>query len=144
MRLFSSVNHLFPVGVTNFVAYKTSQWHLFAHLLPFIMFLCLLQIAFAHSVNDDCAAGEGTSHPSNFVHDHGKVLAFLLGLAVTDAKDTSTDYNEAPFEEDDAAPPPLLSHRVFQQQKGLTQGTLRRTWAFQQLLLFISASKNTH
>jgi hypothetical protein len=116
-RLFSSMNDLFPVGVTNFVAYKTSQGHLFAHLSPFIMFLCLLQIAFAHSVDDDCAAGEGASHPSNFMHD-GKALAFLLGLAVTDAKDTSTDYDEYPFEEDDAAPPPLLSHRVFQQQKG--------------------------
>ncbi len=61
-------------------------------------------------------AGEGASHPSNFVHD-GKALAFLLGLAVTDAEDTSTDCDESPPEEDDA-PPPLLSRLVFQQQKG--------------------------
>jgi hypothetical protein len=74
----------------------------------------LLQIAFTHSVDDDSTAGEGTSHPSNFVVHDGKALAFLLGLAVTDAEDTSTDCNESPPKEDDA-PPPLLSRLVFQQ-----------------------------
>jgi hypothetical protein len=76
----------------------------------------LLQIAFTHSVDDDSTAGEGTSHPSNFVVHDGKALAFLLGLAVTDAEDTSTDCNEceSPPKEDDA-PLPLLSCLVFQQ-----------------------------
>jgi hypothetical protein len=69
----------------------------------------LLQIAFTFTVDDDSTAGEGTSHSLNFVHD--------LGLAVTDAEDTSTDCDESPPEEDDA-PPPLLSRLVFQQQKG--------------------------
>jgi hypothetical protein len=68
------------------------------------------------SVDDDSTPGEGISHPLNFMHD-GKVLAFLLGLVVTDAEDTSTDGNESPPEEDDA-PLPLLSCLVFKQQKG--------------------------
>jgi hypothetical protein len=76
----------------------------------------LLQIAFACSVDDDSTPGEGISHLLNFMHD-GKVLAFLLGLVVTDAEDTSTDGNESPPKENDD-PLPLLSCLVFKQQKG--------------------------